>query len=378
MIVIMRGISGSGKTRLANYFFKSHEIISSDEIRMEMYGTMDIDPNASAGIWSVFYDRIEHKAKYKMAACIDSTNLTTRNFKKIESLLNRWGADYRIVSIVPDLEDCLRTMASRRSGDIRGANVPDDVVKGQLERFNQNTDHFYDSYGEIFFHGTASECYSFIQTYIGSINQFKVNDCYVIGDIHGMIHHLEELLKKIPDGVSIASVGDVIDRGPDSFGCLRMLHSDPRFIGMAMGNHEHAFMREIITGSECRSKARRKTHDEYWTLSKKNRKLAMDIMKSAYSFMQVRTEYDTAIITHAGVGALRRDTLNLHHTYGDRVSPVSEYYGTFKQVHGHASWNYSGDFSGLVANIDSGCYQTGILTAFSPFTGDVIRVEIPV
>lgn len=38
----------------------------------------------------------------------------------------------------------------------------------------------------------------------------------VIGDIHGRLDLLEELIKKAPLGVALCFVGDLIDRGPSS------------------------------------------------------------------------------------------------------------------------------------------------------------------
>ena len=81
---------------------------------------------------------------------------------------------------------------------------------------------------------------------------------YAIGDIHGHADLLADLLEQIradhrsrsPAKLVLVSVGDLIDRGPDSAGVIEQLRTlDPveyRFIGLA-GNHEEVLLR-ILDG----------------------------------------------------------------------------------------------------------------------------------
>jgi hypothetical protein len=73
----------------------------------------------------------------------------------------------------------------------------------------------------------------------------------IIGDIHGMVQSFREAIGALgyaqrngtwfhPQGRTLVSVGDLIDRGPDSFGCLEIMQ---KFIEdgcglMVLGNHE--------------------------------------------------------------------------------------------------------------------------------------------
>jgi bis(5'-nucleosyl)-tetraphosphatase (symmetrical) len=61
----------------------------------------------------------------------------------------------------------------------------------------------------------------------------------VVGDIHGCIEELDELLKIVsfvPGNDRLVTVGDFLDRGPDSVGCVRRLR-ELKAEGV-MGNHE--------------------------------------------------------------------------------------------------------------------------------------------
>ncbi len=62
---------------------------------------------------------------------------------------------------------------------------------------------------------------------------------YVVGDLHGCFNLLENLLAHVNFNTAcdrLFSVGDLIDRGPDSLRCLRLL-AEPWFYSVK-GNHE--------------------------------------------------------------------------------------------------------------------------------------------
>ncbi len=62
---------------------------------------------------------------------------------------------------------------------------------------------------------------------------------YVVGDLHGCFSMLERLLQHVyfePTRDRVFSVGDLIDRGPDSLRCLQLL-AEPWFYAV-QGNHE--------------------------------------------------------------------------------------------------------------------------------------------
>lgn len=69
---------------------------------------------------------------------------------------------------------------------------------------------------------------------------------YVIGDIHGRLDLLDAMLERIyaeraTDEADIVVLGDMIDRGPDSFGVLDRLRELTDVICL-MGNHEHMML----------------------------------------------------------------------------------------------------------------------------------------
>jgi serine/threonine protein phosphatase 1 len=70
-----------------------------------------------------------------------------------------------------------------------------------------------------------------------------IGEDYVVGDIHGCYADLQECLETVrfnPDVDRLFSVGDIIDRGPDSFKCLSLL-DEPWFYAVR-GNHEQRML----------------------------------------------------------------------------------------------------------------------------------------
>lgn len=66
---------------------------------------------------------------------------------------------------------------------------------------------------------------------------------YIVGDLHGCYALLEKLLEEVrfdPAQDRLFSVGDLVDRGPDSLRCLQLL-DEPWFYAV-MGNHEEMLL----------------------------------------------------------------------------------------------------------------------------------------
>lgn len=67
-----------------------------------------------------------------------------------------------------------------------------------------------------------------------------MNNIYAIGDVQGCRVQLENLINKLPKDAKIICVGDLVNRGPDSLGTLRML-KNLQEAGRAeciLGNHD--------------------------------------------------------------------------------------------------------------------------------------------
>lgn len=125
-----------------------------------------------------------------------------------------------------------------------------------------------------------------------SIRRFEANTKgrdFIIGDLHGKLYFLKTLLNYVDfnhEQDRLFSVGDLIDRGENSAGCLALL-KEPWFHAV-MGNHEQMLIDFLMVRQ---GKASRFGTDilesnhlftmngDWWYQGDKGRSLALDILK---------------------------------------------------------------------------------------------------
>jgi len=77
----------------------------------------------------------------------------------------------------------------------------------------------------------------------------KVGRDFIIGDLHGCYDELMEALNYVkfdPEKDRLFSVGDLIDRGPKSLECLKLI--DNPWFHTVMGNHEEMMFMSLMVG----------------------------------------------------------------------------------------------------------------------------------
>ncbi|MDI6852682.1 MAG: metallophosphoesterase family protein [Deltaproteobacteria bacterium] len=100
-----------------------------------------------------------------------------------------------------------------------------------------------------------------------------MSDIYAIGDIHGCLAHLEQLLEAVNPDLTrhkLVFIGDYIDRGPNSRGVvdyvIRLKKQYPENVICLKGNHEAMFL-DFLNGIErdlFLFNGGRSTIQEYW------------------------------------------------------------------------------------------------------------------
>ncbi len=127
---------------------------------------------------------------------------------------------------------------------------------------------------------------------------------FVIGDVHGCIDELRELLQQLsPSAVDrIIFIGDLIDRGPDSIGVVReVVQLSTQFnVQLVLGNHEEKFLRYVqhINSGSGKEKEMKGIDEFPMLLSGLNDSELAFLQNACYTLFL--PEFDSLLV-HAGV-----------------------------------------------------------------------------
>jgi Calcineurin-like phosphoesterase len=212
---------------------------------------------------------------------------------------------------------------------------------------------------------------------------------YVIGDIHGrsdlldsMIEQIEVDLKQSPVAAGLTvTLGDYVDRGPDSRGVLDRLASNPfptEYIALK-GNHEalfEAFLRDPTIASEWRRLGGLETLHSYGVsvaavmigkgFGQASKALRQAVPEEHFWFLgslKLSLSVGDYFLCHAGV----RPGIPLEHQRAEDLLWIRDEFLSSKMsfekvvVHGHTPIA-SPEVLPTRINIDTGAFATGRLT----------------
>lgn len=218
------------------------------------------------------------------------------------------------------------------------------------------------------------------------VQQVRVitDDLVVIGDVHGCVRELRDLLYRVTPGrnVTVAFTGDLVDRGPDSAGVVSMVRGMGAYC--VLGNHEekhiryrrHEAQKKIERFYRNPMKASPSFMKVHQTLSDKQ----IDWLSRLPAAIRFVTPAGDRILTHAGLTSSRFDQptdgfirnrrldkngkpVSLSHATEQNSSDWTESYFGPRSIYGHIVNNVP-----FVQNdtygIDTGCCFGISLTAY--------------
>jgi predicted kinase len=259
-LIALVGASGSGKSSFARTHFRPTEVLSSDFFR----GLVSDDENDQSATPAAF-DALYHVAGKRLAAgrrtVVDATNVRPDDRRKLIELARAY--DVLPVAIVLDVPESVCAARNAARPDRQGmsphviARMTRDLRRGLrgLEREGFRSVHVLRGVDEV---AAATIAYE----RLFNDRRDLTGPFDVIGDVHGCRSELETLLTKLgyvlvrdgdgyavdaehPDGRIAAFVGDLVDRGPDTPGVLRLvmgMESGGHALCVA-GNHENKLLR---------------------------------------------------------------------------------------------------------------------------------------
>ena len=260
-LVALVGVSGSGKSTFARAQFKPTQVLSSDYFR----GLVSDDENDQSATKDAF-DAMYYVAGKRLAAgrltVIDATNVQHEARRQLVQLAR--DHDVLPVAIVLDLPEkvCIARNKARPDRDF-GEHVirrQSSQLKRALRSLNR------EGFRKVHVLRIPEEVDAARVVMEPLLNDFRheTGPFDVIGDVHGCRSELETLLTRLGyelvrdeaqrpvdarhlDGRKAVFVGDLVDRGPDSPGVLRLAMGMVS-AGNALavpGNHEHKLARAL-------------------------------------------------------------------------------------------------------------------------------------
>jgi protein phosphatase len=260
-LVVLIGVSGSGKSTFARQHFGRFEVISSDFCR----GLVADDENDQAATADAF-NVLHHIAGKRLAAgrltVIDATNVEPADRRQLVELAR--AHDVLPVAVVLDVGE---KIATKRNEARPERSFGPHVVRRQQGRLRRSLRSLSrEGFRQVHvLRGTDEVDRAVIERRrLLTDYRDRTGPFDVIGDVHGCRAELEALLARLgyritrdesgraddavpPAGRTAVFLGDLVDRGPDTPGVLRLV------MGMAAaghalavpGNHENKLIRAL-------------------------------------------------------------------------------------------------------------------------------------
>ncbi|MGP1422036.1 MAG: polynucleotide kinase-phosphatase [Tannerella sp.] len=407
-LVVLIGISGSGKSSLAKKLFKRTEILSSDKCR----AIVSDDENNQASTndaFDVLYYIAGKRLKNGLLTVIDATNVQKESRKGLVELARTYHC--LPVAIVLDLPE---KVCEERNKNRLSRNIGAHVIHQQSQQLKKSIKHLKEEgFRQIYVLKSVEEVEQVLEIKREKLYNDKKDETGpfdIIGDVHGCFDELYELLTTLgyqinhvetddsnfgfevlaPHDRKAVFVGDLVDRGPDSPGVLRlvmsMVHSGVAYC--VPGNHDIKLLK-YLSGKQVQIK-----HGLEVTV-KQLESESIAFKQSVRQFLYGLISHyvldkGNLVVAHAGLkeemqgrasGAIRSFCM-----YGETTGEIDEfglpvrynwakeYRGKAKVVYGHTPVP-DAEWLNRTMDIDTGCVFGGKLTALRYPEEELVSVK---
>lgn len=404
-LVVLVGTTGSGKSTFAARHFLPTQVISSDACR----AAVSDDPNDQSATGDAF-DLLNYTAAKRLAAgrltVVDATSVQPEARRQLVQLAR--DHDVLPVAVVLDLPP--EVCAARNARKPDRAHFPPHVLQRQqreLRRSLRNLER--EGFRKVHVLRTEAEVDAAEIVYEKRYNDLRhlTGPFDVVGDVHGCRAELETLLSTLgyrverdaegravdaahPEGRTAVFVGDLVDRGPDTPGVLRLVMGMVA-AGHALcvpGNHENKLGRALSGRKVTVSHGLQESLDQLAAEPPefvREVRAFIDGLVSHYLLDDGRL-----VVCHAGLPekyhgrtsgrvrsfALYGDTTGETDEFGlpVRYPWAEEYRGRALVVYGHTPVPQSSFLNNTVC-LDTGCVFGGAMTALRYPERELVRVE---
>lgn len=394
-LVVLAGPSGAGKSTFAKEHFKPTEVISSDFCR-GLVSDDENDQSASGAAFDVLHYIAAKRLEGGKLTVIDATNVQEVARRPLIDLAKKYHC--LPVAIVLDIPEGICHERNRKRED---RDFGPHVVKRHKQQLQRSIKRLKrEGFRYIYVLSSEDEVKEVKIERQPLWNNLKNlhGPFDIIGDIHGCFDELTILLKKLgyevskvendadnfgfnvihPQGRMVVFLGDLVDRGPNSMGVLKLVMSMVKS-GIALcvpGNHDIKLLRKL------RGKNVQIKHGLELTLEELERESEEFIAKVREFISGLVSHYvlddGKIVVAHAGMKeslqgrgsskvkdfALYGETTGETDEFGlpIRYNWASEYRGKPIVVYGHTPMDAT-EWINRTINIDTGCVFGGKLTA---------------
>lgn len=260
-LVVLIGVTGSGKSTFAGRVFAATQVLSSDAFRA-LVADDENDQSATADAFAALNFIAGRRLAAGRRTVVDATNVQAGARASLIALAREH--DVLPVAIVLDVGEAV--CAARNAGR-RDRELAPDVIRRQADQLRRSLKGLArEGFRVVHVLRTPSEVDRATVRITPMLTDFSAatGPFDIIGDVHGCLAELTALLGRLgyqvqrdaagrgvdaasPEGRTAVFVGDLVDRGPDSPGVLRLVMGMSR-AGHAMvlpGNHEDKLVRAL-------------------------------------------------------------------------------------------------------------------------------------
>lgn len=390
-LVMLVGISGSGKSSFASKHFRATEVVSSDACRA-LVGDDENDQAVSEDAFGLLREIASRRLKHRRLTVLDATHVQPGARPPVLALARDY--DTLPVAIVFDLplELCQARNAERPDRAFGPHVLPNQqrMLRQTLKRLRR------EGFRQIHVLNSpeAIEAVRIERMPLWCDQRDDAGPFDIIGDVHGCCDELETLLVKLgythvgdllyqpPEGRRALFLGDLVDRGPRNLDSL-FLARNMVAKGYALcipGNHEAKFMKVLLGKKVTLKHGIEKSVAELDALPEPERRRVVEEAKVFIDSLVSHLVLDQGrlVVAHAGMRqnyqgrasgrvrsfALYGDTTGEIDSFGlpVRLDWAAEYRGSAMVVYGHVPVPEP-EWVNNTIDIDQGCVFGGKLTA---------------
>ncbi|WP_404800293.1 polynucleotide kinase-phosphatase [Actinomadura rudentiformis] len=259
-LVVLVGVSGSGKSHFARKHFKPSQVVSSDYCRF-VVADDENDQSATGDAFDLLHYIVRKRLRRGLLTVVDATNVQ----QKARQSLLQIAKDHDVLSVAIVL-DVPEHVAAERNAARPERDLPDHVIPRQRRELRRGLRSLGREFKRSYVLSGVDEIDAATITYEKAwTDKREITGPFdIIGDVHGCRAELEELLGELgyeierdalgraaganhPGGRTAVFVGDLVDRGPDTPGVLRLVMGMVE-AGQALcvsGNHENKLVKAL-------------------------------------------------------------------------------------------------------------------------------------